>query len=59
MITETFVSPEGLPFIAAMLIDVLIVVGIAGWEQMVFRGYLIKNVAEGLSGTRWGRWSRC
>lgn len=41
-----------------MLIDVLIVVGIAGWEEMVFRGYLVKNVNEGLSGealgTRWG-----
>ena len=57
-IIETFVSPEGLPFIAAMLIDVLIVVGIAGWEEMVFRGYMVKNLAEGLSGgvlgTRWG-----
>ena len=57
-VTETFVSAEGLPFIAAMLADVLIVVGIAGWEEMVFRGYLVKNVAEGLSGrilgARWG-----
>jgi membrane protease YdiL (CAAX protease family) len=56
--TETFVSPPGVPFVAAMLVDVLIVVGIAGWEEMVFRGYLVKNVAEGLSGgvlgARWG-----
>src|SRR4051794_9903858 len=56
--TETFVSPPGLPFAAAMLVDVLIVVGIAGWEEMVFRGYLVKNVAEGHSGgvlgARWG-----
>jgi membrane protease YdiL (CAAX protease family) len=55
---ETFVSPPGVPFVAAMLVDVLIVVGIAGWEEMVFRGYLVKNVAEGLSGgvlgARWG-----
>jgi membrane protease YdiL (CAAX protease family) len=56
-ISETFVSPEELPFIPTMLIDVLIVVGVAGWEELVFRGYLVKNVAEGLSGvlgTRWG-----
>ncbi|MBA2559708.1 MAG: CPBP family intramembrane metalloprotease, partial [Propionibacteriales bacterium] len=57
-VAETFVSPQGLPFVAAMLADVLIVVGIAGWEEMVFRGYLVKNVAEGLSGgvlgAKWG-----
>lgn len=60
---QPFVSPEGLPVISAMLLDVLIVVGIAGSEEVVFRGYLVKNVAEGLwggaFGTTWGRWSRC
>jgi uncharacterized protein len=59
-VTQTFLSPAGLPFVAAMLMDVLIVVGVAGWEEMVFRGYLIKNLAEGLSGTvlgsRWATW---
>src|SRR4051794_28651193 len=57
-VTDSVVSPERMPFIAAMLADVLIVVGIAGWEEVVFRGYLVKNVAEGLSGgvlgPRWG-----
>src|SRR4029453_10197543 len=35
-------------FAAAILADVLVILGIAGWEEMVFRGYLIKNLAEGL-----------
>lgn len=56
-VTGTFVSPPGQPFIAAILADVVVVVGIAGWEEMVFRGYLIKNLAEGLCskiiGARW------
>jgi uncharacterized protein len=56
-ITSTLVSPPGQPFIAAILADAVVIVGIAGWEEMVFRGYLIKNVAEGLYskiiGARW------
>lgn len=47
-VTGTLISPPGQPFIAAILADVVVLVGIAGWEEMVFRGYLIKNVAEGL-----------
>ena len=45
-VTGSLVSPPGQPFIAAMLADVVVVVGIAGWEEMVFRGYLIKNLAK-------------
>ena len=56
-VTGTLVSPPGQPFVAAILADVVLVVGIAGWEEMVFRGYLIKNLAEGLNskiiGARW------
>lgn len=56
-IAATFVAPAVIQFLAAMLLDVLIVVGVAGWEELVFRGYLVKNVAEGLSdgalGSRW------
>src|SRR4030095_2410563 len=56
-ITSTLVSAPGQPFIAAILADAVVIVGIAGWEEMVFRGYLIKNVAEGLYskiiGARW------
>jgi membrane protease YdiL (CAAX protease family) len=50
-VTDTFVRPPVQPFVAAILADVLLVVGIACWEQTVFRGYLIKNVAEGLTGS--------
>jgi CAAX protease family protein len=42
------IAPEG----------VVVVVGIAGWEEIVFRGYLIKNLAEGLySNTIGARWA--
>jgi membrane protease YdiL (CAAX protease family) len=55
-VTDTLVSPPGQPFTGAILADV-VVVGIACWEEIVFRGYLIKNLAEGLYsktiGTRW------
>jgi membrane protease YdiL (CAAX protease family) len=47
-VTGTLVHPPGQPFAAAILADVLVIMGIAGWEEMVFRGYLIKNLAEGL-----------
>jgi len=57
-VTDTLVSPEGHPFPVAVVADVLIVTGVAGWEELVFRGYLVKNVSEGLSGTVLGsRWA--
>lgn len=49
-VTDALVRPEGQPFVAAILADVIVVVGIAGWEEMAFRGYPIKNLAEGLYG---------
>ena len=56
-VTGTFVSPPGQPFIGAILADVVLVVGIACWEEIVFRGYVIKNLAEGfysrIIGARW------
>jgi uncharacterized protein len=56
-VTGALLSPPGRPFVAAILADVVLVVGIAVWEEMVFRGYLIKNLAEGLYskiiGARW------
>jgi uncharacterized protein len=48
-VTGTLVSAPGQPFVAAILADAIVIVGVAGWEEMVFRGYLIKNVAEGLN----------
>jgi CAAX protease family protein len=57
-VTGTLVSPPGQPFIAAILADVVLVVGIACWEEIVFRGYVIKNLAEGLySKTIGARWA--
>ena len=49
-VTDTLVGPPGQPFVAAILADILVVAGIACWEQTVYRGYLIKNLAEGLTG---------
>ena len=46
-VTGTLVSPPGQPFVAAILADAIVVVGIAVWEEAAFRGYLIKNLAEG------------
>jgi hypothetical protein len=37
-VTGTFVSPPGQPFIGAILADVVLVVGIACWEEIVFSG---------------------
>src|SRR5215213_3977157 len=45
-VTSTLVSPPGQPFVAAILADAVVIVGVAGWEEMVFRGYLVKNLAE-------------
>jgi uncharacterized protein len=57
-VTGTLLSPPGQPFIAAILADVILVVGIACWEEIVFRGYVIKNLAEGLySKTIGARWA--
>jgi membrane protease YdiL (CAAX protease family) len=57
-VTDSMVSPGGQPFPAVIVADVLIVVGVAGWEELVFRGYLVKNISEGLSGTVLGtRWA--
>src|SRR5215213_68627 len=47
-VTSTLISPPGQPFIAAILADAVVVVGIAGWEEVAFRCYVIKNLAEGL-----------
>ena len=56
-VTGSLVSPPGQPFIGAIVADVVVVVGIACWEEAVFRGYVIKNLAEGLNskiiGARW------
>jgi uncharacterized protein len=57
-VTGTLVSPPGQPFIGAIVADVVVVVGIACWEEAVFRGYVIKNLAEGLySKTIGARWA--
>jgi hypothetical protein len=37
-VTGSLVSPPGQPFIAAILADVVVLVGVAGWEEIVFSG---------------------
>ena len=57
-VTGSLLSPPGQPFIAAIVADVVVLVGIACWEEAVFRGYVIKNLAEGLySKTIGARWA--
>jgi membrane protease YdiL (CAAX protease family) len=50
-------SPPGQPFAAAILADFVVIVCVAVYEETAFRGYPIKNLAEGLNwrviGPRW------
>ncbi len=56
-VTGTLASPPGQPFAAAILADLIVVVFVATQEEITFRGYPIKNLAEGFNwkviGPRW------
>jgi uncharacterized protein len=56
-VTGTLASPPGQPFGAAMLANFIVVVFVAVQEEITFRGYPIKNLAEGFNwkviGPRW------
>lgn len=48
-VTGTLASPAGQPFGAAILADFLVIVFVAVQEELTFRGYTIKNLAEGFN----------
>jgi CAAX protease family protein len=56
-VTGTFATAPGQPFAATILVGVLIVVAVAVGEEVTWRGYPIRNLAEGLNwrviGPRW------
>ncbi|KAA3642984.1 MAG: CPBP family intramembrane metalloprotease [Chloroflexi bacterium] len=47
-ISDTFVSPGSVPFALAILVPLLVYVGVSLTEELLFRGYLLLNLAEGL-----------
>jgi membrane protease YdiL (CAAX protease family) len=56
-VTGTFANAPGQPFAATILVGVLAVLAVAVGEEVTWRGYPIKNLAEGLNwrviGPRW------
>ncbi len=52
-ITGTFASGiPGLPFALAILIPLVLFIGAAFFEESLFRGYPIRNLAQGITGRR-------
>ena len=53
-ITGSFAPSPGQPFVATILVGVVAVAAVAFGEEAAFRGYPIKNLAEGVGRARWG-----
>jgi len=53
-ITGSMITNDHLPFILAFLLKVIVYATIAINEELTFRGYQLKNLAEGFSGKRIG-----
>jgi membrane protease YdiL (CAAX protease family) len=53
-VTDTFARSPGQPFVATILVGVVAVVAVAFGEEASYRGYPIKNLAEGVARARWG-----
>jgi len=53
-ITDSFAPAPGQPFVATILVGVVVVAAVAFGEEAAYRGYPIKNLAEGLARARWG-----
>jgi uncharacterized protein len=56
-VTGTFASPPGQAFVAAIVADFLLLIFLVVQEETTFRGYVVKNLAEGFNwkviGPRW------
>jgi len=53
-VTGSFAPAPGQPFVATILVGVVAVAAIAFGEEASYRGYPIKNLAEGVAKARWG-----
>jgi CAAX protease family protein len=53
-VTGSFAPSPGQPFVATILVGVVAVAAVAFGEEVSYRGYPIKNLAEGVSRARWG-----
>jgi uncharacterized protein len=53
-VTGSFAPAPGQPFVATILVGVVVVGAVSFGEEASYRGYPIKNLAEGLARARWG-----
>jgi membrane protease YdiL (CAAX protease family) len=53
-VTGSFAPAPGQPFVATILVGVVAVAAVAFGEEASYRGYPIKNLAEGVAKARWG-----
>ena len=53
-VTGSFAPAPGQPFVATILVGVVAVAAVAFGEEAAYRGYPIKNLAEGVARARWG-----
>jgi membrane protease YdiL (CAAX protease family) len=53
-VTGSFARSPGQPFVATILVGVVAVAAVAFGEEASYRGYPIKNLAEGVAKARWG-----
>jgi len=53
-VTGSFAPSPGQPFVATILIGVVAAAAVAFGEEASYRGYPIKNLAEGVASIRWG-----
>ena len=53
-VTGSFAPAPGQPFVATILAGVVAVAVVAFGEEAAYRGYPIKNLAEGVAQARWG-----
>jgi uncharacterized protein len=53
-VTGSFAPSPGQPFVATILVGVVAVAAVSFGEEVSYRGYPIKNLAEGIATARWG-----